>query len=272
MRKLLACVAAGSCLAALVAVQRLSAETKPAQVSALEGRAQRARGSGAPAPLALGAGVAQGDILTTEADSRLELKFADASVLRVGPRAKLQLSAAHFGGGPSRRQLTAKLFFGSLWAKVTSVIQGEQKFQIETENAVAGVRGTTFRVDARSDRSVLVRVYDGAVAVSKSRSSGGKPGERPTTGVGTGSAARGGRPTTGVGTGSAAGGGRAGSGREEVAGPEEVSRDQWEQLVGRQMELVIAADGTPGTPAPIGDESGDAWAKWNEQRDAAPGK
>jgi hypothetical protein len=135
---------------------------------------------------------------------------------------------------------------------VTSVIQGEQKFQVETENAVAGVRGTTFRVDARSDKSVLVRVYDGAVAVAKGRSPGGAPGKRPTTGVGAGSAA--------------------GGGRHEVAGPEEVTRDQWEQLVGRQMELVIAADGTPGTPVPIGDESGDAWTRWNEQRDAAAGK
>jgi hypothetical protein len=240
MRKLFACAAAGSCLAALVAVQRLSAEPKPAQVSALEGRAQRARGSGAPAPLAVGAGVAQGDLVTTEADSRLELKFADASVLRVGPRTKLQLSAAHFGGGPSKRQLTAKLFFGSLWAKVTSVIQGEQKFQVETENAVAGVRGTTFRVDARSDKSVLVRVYAGAVAVAKNVPvyQSGKPGE----------------------------------GRREIPGPDEVSREQWEKIVGKQMQIVIAADGTPGTPVPIGDESGDAWTRWNEQRDAAAGK
>ena len=55
---------------------------------------------------------------------------------------------------------------GKLWAKVTSAIHGEQKFQVETENAVAGVRGTTFRVDANQDKSVRVRVYDGQVAVA----------------------------------------------------------------------------------------------------------
>jgi hypothetical protein len=195
-----------------------------ASVSALEGNAARAQG-----PLKVGDAVSQGDTLTTEEASRLELKFSDASVIRIGPKAKLQLTEAHFGGA-SKRKLTAKLFFGNLWAKVTSVIQGDQKFAVETENAVAGVRGTTFRVDARVDKSVLVRVYAGAVAVAK--------------------------PTT-----------SSGGSRHEVAGPQEVSRDQWEKLVGRQMQIVIGSDGTPGDPTPFGAEADDDFAKWNEGRD-----
>src|SRR5205814_4703397 len=144
-----------------------------------------------------------GDIITTSDDTRLELKFSDNSVLRMGPKAKMQLTEAHFGGGPAKRKMTAKLFFGNLWAKVTSVIQGEQKFQVETENAVAGVRGTTFRVDAHTDKSVLVRVYAGTVAVAKNvpAYATGKPGEQ----------------------------------RREVPGPEEASREQCGRLVGRQM-------------------------------------
>ena len=132
--------------------------------------------------------------------------------------------------------MTARLFFGNLWAKVTSVIQGEQKFQVETENAVAGVRGTTFRVDARTDKSVLVRVFAGSVAVAKNVPiyATGKPGEQ----------------------------------RREVQGPEEVSREKWEKVVTRQMQILIAADGTPGDPEPITGED-DAFAKWNQQRDAA---
>ena len=129
------------------------------------------------------------------------------------------------------------MFFGKLWAKVTSVLQGEQKFEVETENAVAGVRGTTFRVDANDDKSVLVRVYDGSVAVGKGAAQAGSPGGE----------------------------------RREVAGPQEVTREQWEKLVGKQMQIFIAADGTPGEPEefPADVDKDDAFARWNQQRDAA---
>ncbi len=226
-------------LAALAVGPRVEAQPKTAQVSALEGKAQKARDRARATALSVGTGVAQGDQILTQDDSRLELKFSDGSVLRMGPKAKMQLTEAHFGGGPARRKLTAKLFFGNLWAKVTSVIQGEQKFQVETENAVAGVRGTTFRVDAHADKSVLVRVYAGAVAVAKNV------------------------PVSAV--------GKKGEPRHEVAGPEEVSRERWEKIVGEQMEIVIAADGTPGEPRQVAEDADkdDAWAKWNQGRDEA---
>jgi hypothetical protein len=227
--------------AALLALPAL-AQSRSASVTALEGKAERARDKQRPAPLALGAGVGQGDTISTADDTRLELKFSDNSILRMGAKAKMQLTEAHFGGGPAKRKMTAKLFFGNLWAKVTSVIQGEQKFQVETENAVAGVRGTTFRVDARTDKSVLVRVYAGTVAVAKNIPiyATGKPGEP----------------------------------RREVPGPDEISREQWEKIVGKQMQIVIAADGTPGDPEKFAEDvdKNDAWAKWNESRDAAGAK
>jgi hypothetical protein len=227
------------CGGALLLAATLSAgaraATKTAQVSALEGKAQRSRTGAAPVALRVGAALGQGDVIETGRDARLEIRFSDNSVLRLGPAAKLQLAEAHFAAGPAKRKLTARLFFGKLWAKVTSVIQGEQRFQVETENAVAGVRGTTFRVDAREDKSVLVRVYDGAVAVGKNAPAAA-PGER-----------------------------------HEVEGPQEVSREQWEKLVGRQMQIEIAADGTPGEPAPFTPDvdKDDPFARWNQERDAA---
>ena len=221
--------------AALALAPALAAQPKTAQVSALEGRAQRWRGSGPRAQLRIGTSVAQGDIVETQQGARLEIRFSDNSVLRLGPKARLELAEAHFAG-PGKRRLSARLFFGKLWAKVTSVIQGEQKFQIETENAVAGVRGTTFRMDANEDKSVLVRVYDGTVAV-------------------------------GTGAPPAAGGGE----RREVEGPREVTREQWEKLVGRQMQILISADGTPGEPEEFSPdaEKDDPFARWNQERVAA---
>ena len=218
-----------------LAAPELLAQGRTAQVSALEGRAVRTR-AGVRGELRLGTAVGQGDTLETEEGARLEIRFSDASVLRLGPRARLRLAEAHFRGGAAKRRLSARLFFGKLWAKVTSAIQGEQKFEVETENAVAGVRGTTFRVDANPDKSVLVRVYDGQVAVGKSAPAG-----------------RGGE-------------------RREVPGPQEVTREQWEKLVGRQMQILISADGTQGEPEPFSPDADqdDPFVRWNRQRDAAP--
>jgi hypothetical protein len=218
-------------------VARLAAAAKPAEVTLVEGKATRTPDKGAKEAVKPGTALNDGDTLETEAQARMEIRFADQSVIRLGPSARLQLTAAHFGGGPAQRKMTAKLFFGNVWAKVTSVVGGDQKFAIETENAVAGVRGTTFRVDARQDKSVLVRVYAGAVAVAKPVPiyATGRKGER-----------------------------------EEVAGPEEVSRDQWEKLVGKQMQILVTADGRAGEPERFAEnvDQEDAWAKWNEARDA----
>jgi len=54
-----------------------------------------------------------------------------------------------------------------------------------------------------------------------------------------------------------------------VSGPEEVSREKWEKIVGKQMEILIAADGTPGDPQAFSEDAdkNDAWAKWNQARD-----
>jgi FecR protein len=223
---------------ASVPVARLVAAAKPAQISFVEGKAQRASAKGGPEDLKVGVAVTAGDTITTGEDARVELKFADASVLRVGPSAKLLLTDAHFNEGPAKRKMTVRLFFGNVWAKVTSIVSGDQKFAVETENAVAGVRGTTFRVDANNDKSVLVRVYAGAVAVAKPvplyDKSKGRPGER-----------------------------------EEVDGPQEISLEQWTKLVGAQMQIVIGADGKPGELRKFTeeDEKGDAWAQWNSARD-----
>ena len=224
-------------LAAFGGAPAAGAQPRTAQISSLEGRAQRTRASGARSELRVGVPVDQGDTIETREGSRLEIRFSDGSVLRLGPSSRLQLAEAHFGGSAARRKLNARLFFGRLWAKVTSVIQGDQKFQIETENAVAGVRGTTFRVDANADKSVLVRVYDGSVAVGKGASAAVQPGEE---------------------------------GRE-VPGPQEVTREEWEKLVGKQMQIFVAADGTPGEPQPFSRDADkdDAFARWNQQRDAA---
>ncbi|MBK9517491.1 MAG: FecR domain-containing protein [Anaeromyxobacter sp.] len=208
-------------------------------ITFLAGQATRLQG-GARQPLALGSAVFQGDVIETARRTRLELRLSDQSVLRLGPLSKVELDAAAFGASPDDRKVSAKLRVGNVWANVTKALGGEARFEVKTENAVAGVRGTTFRVDASKDRSVVVRVYSGTVAVAAG------PIPRP---------AHAGAPDPAA--------------RREVAGPQEVTREQWERLVTELMQVRVAADGTPAEPERFALAAQDEWETWNRQRDAA---
>ncbi len=87
-------------------------------------------------------------------------------MVRLGPLSRARLETAAFGKSPDDRKVSARLLVGNVWANVARAVGGEARFEVKTENAVAGVRGTTFRVDAAHDKSVVVRVYSGTVAVA----------------------------------------------------------------------------------------------------------
>jgi hypothetical protein len=204
------------------------------QVSFLSGTA-KLKHAGAVGDLAQGGSVEAGDEVSTATASRLELTLADKSVVRLGPSSKLVVREASFAGD-GQKKFSTKLLLGKLWARVASTLGGESHFDVETDNAVAGVRGTTFRVDAHHDHSVLVRVYAGAVAVASAN-------RLPMQGHG--------------------------SNRHEVAGPQEVDKHTYEKLVAKMMEVKVSATGELGEPQSFTAEadSKDNWVAWNQQRD-----
>src|SRR5690606_22645859 len=108
-------------------------------------KAVRTAPGGKAQPLTLNGEVGQGDVIETRADTRLELTMADRSKVRLGPRSRLVLEQAEFK--EEGRDFKARLFFGSVWSKVSQVFGTEKNFEIRTDRAVAGVRGTIFRID-----------------------------------------------------------------------------------------------------------------------------
>ena len=232
-------VAAALAGAALLALPAPAAAPQPAgAVTFLSGEAFRSAG-GRVEKLAVGGAVHAGDVLETRRRTRLEVKLADGSVLRLGPASRAVLEQAAFGKTAEERKVSAKLAVGKVWANVAKAVGGEARFEVQTENAVAGVRGTTFRVDAATDKSVVVKVYSGTVAVA----AGAVP--RPEHG--------GARPE-----------------RRQVAGPQEVSREQWEKIVTAMMQVRVSAAGVPAEPEPfaLARVGGDEWEEWNRSRDA----
>ena len=263
---------AGAVLAVAAATATAAAAPAPAgTVTFLAGQANRIA-AGKPQPLAVGASVFAGDVIETQKRTRLEIKLADASVLRLGPTARVDLSAASFGRSVEDRQVSAKLQVGNVWAKVAKTVGGESRFEVKTENAVAGVRGTTFRVDAAVDRSVVVKVYNGTVAVAGSRiprpeHGGADADAEPTRMDDKVAATTGGAAPAGSGATTGATGKKV---RKQVAGPRQVTKEQWEKIVTSMMAVKVSADGTATEPETfaLAGQGQDEWEEWNRERDS----
>lgn len=223
----------------LGSVARAAPPAAAGTVTFLAGEATRASG-GKTHGLSTGSVVHAGDVLETRRRTRLEVRLADRSVLRIGPLSRVEVESAVFGKTPEDRKVTARLAVGQVWANVAKAVGGEARFEVKTENAVAGVRGTTFRVDAATDRSVVVKVYAGTVAVAAG------PVPRPEH--------QGAKPD-----------------RRRIAGPQEVTREEWERIVTAMMQVRVSAEGVPEEPEAfaLAEAGQDEWEEWNRSRDAA---
>jgi len=109
----------------------------------------------------LGQALHPGDSVRTGKDSRAELGFGDGTTVRLGENSRFYIESAD-----SSRIF--KLSWGRFFAKV-SKLTAKSTFQVETPTAVAGVRGTVFRVDIAEDSSSTVAVEEGEVEIFNPR-------------------------------------------------------------------------------------------------------
>jgi hypothetical protein len=181
-------------------------------VSVLEGTATRTNGGEAQA-LQAGSEIELNDTIDVGAASNLKLTLSDESVLMLGERSQLIIDEATFEG-QERKGFAARLGFGKVWARVKKALAGsDSKFEVQTERAVAGVRGTIFRVDYGNTAKAImpaqklrmvVRVVEGRVVVTQAvrKAIKGQVPPKPD-------------PKKGE--------------RKQVAGPQEVSAEEWEK-------------------------------------------
>lgn len=135
----------------------------------------------------------------------LKFELNDGSVIALNEGSELKINKAEFEGQERKGDgFLGFLKSGSLWTNVKKAVGGAP-FQVETERAVAGVRGTIFRIDAdalvKGAKVSIVNVREGIVRVNPSAQlkkqmakSVKKAGER-----------------------------------KQVAGPQEISADDWEK-------------------------------------------
>ncbi|MBI5507366.1 MAG: FecR domain-containing protein [Deltaproteobacteria bacterium] len=106
-----------------------------------------------------GAPVAAGDLIEVGAGCA-EVEIEGVGSVRLYSNTRLALVA-------SRKQSRVRLVAGQLWALVAGA-RTTESFEVETANAVLGVRGTEFVVEER-DAVTEVRVKRGKVAVANRR-------------------------------------------------------------------------------------------------------
>ncbi len=95
--------------------------------------------------------------IDTGKEGRAVLTLQPGSVIEVRQGSKLSL------GSSPRKKTSVQLLAGTLWSFLPS---GEASYEVATQNAVAGVRGTIFYVEAPKPNETYVCACDGEVEVS----------------------------------------------------------------------------------------------------------
>ena len=102
--------------------------------------------NGETVTLVRGMNVGQGDEITTDSEGSVELKLFDGSVIKIGPDSHVVIKELGQVEITKVSRTKLELIKGKVRAVVKPLVDKESKFEIETENATIGVRGTDFGV------------------------------------------------------------------------------------------------------------------------------
>ncbi len=219
--------------------------TNEATVTVVQGSASVfSKGTAAGRKLKRGDSLKRNDEVRVGDKSRIEIRFPDGTIMRLSEKSHLKMSEVKYDKQTESKNMKVTLSLGKIWAKVKKLVTPDSSVEVRTTNAVAGVRGTVYRVNVEEDKSALVKVYDGTVYVANPP----RPAGTPEGGV---------------------------TAPHEVAGPHEVpppyhevSMEEWTTIVKAMQQISISPDGKPSKPEDF-DLKADAddWVKWNQERD-----
>lgn len=205
--------------------------------SFLEGSAFKSKDGKDWKPVLKGDFLGANENVKTGVKSRLELTLPDGSRVRFSEKTTFKVERLLFT--EEERGFEIKVFFGKAWSKAAK-FKKTSKFEVKTGTAVAGIRGTTFRVDANEDLSSLVKVYEGEVAVNSLPAESQDKGKKP----------------------------KYISGPKEVPGPHEVSREEWSYIVKSWQQIAVSPEGIASKPVSFSpEEDKSEWVLWNQEMD-----
>jgi ferric-dicitrate binding protein FerR (iron transport regulator) len=131
----------------------------PLHCAVARGTVTRRPAGGSALPLAAGAAIRIGDTIETGAGSGAIVILGDRSVVMMQDRTRIEVPDI-----PENQSGTQKVraSSGKVWFAVQKAQQG-QKFEVETREAVAAVRGTEFLVELEEDGEDAITTAEGEV-------------------------------------------------------------------------------------------------------------
>ena len=152
------------------------------QVTHLSGVLSAKKPDGTIRVLAERSEVGTGDVLTSEKNTYANIRFSDGTQMTMKPASSVKVEKfAYQQDKPQEDSFAISLLTGGL-RLVTGIVgaRNRAKFQVGTQTATIGIRGTTLNIDdcvsggeecAGQDAGIYVGVTNGAVSVSNSEGS-----------------------------------------------------------------------------------------------------
>jgi len=215
------------------------------KITTLNGTAKSSVQGGTWSKIKTGQMLKGGDQVETGPNTKMEITLPDGSLLRFAENTRFKIVAIDMDERSGTRNAKINIALGKTWANVNKGLKIKPNIDVASDNAVAGVRGTVYRMNVEQDQSVLVRVYDGEVKVEGGKGKQQQDAKATLQG-----------PPQKV------------SGPTQVGGPSKVSMDQWVYIIKSMQQIRVSSAGLPSNPESFtAKEDRDAWVDWNQGRD-----
>ena len=120
--------------------------------------------SGQETKAKIGQKVFPSDRIRAGVDSRAKIVMVDKNELNISPDSEIVIENYQFKPEENKKNVLINVLYGKVRTKVEQKYDGENKFQIKTPTAVAGVRGTDFITGFnRIERRTLIITFEGKV-------------------------------------------------------------------------------------------------------------
>lgn len=111
----------------------------------------------------IGSIVSENDKIITKDKSKVDIQLPNESIIRISEKTKIDF--ASFKDENGKRDTQLALASGKIFVKINNKLGKDDRFNVMTPTAIAGVRGTSFVVETGSKDTI--KVIEGEVAVKK---------------------------------------------------------------------------------------------------------